>query len=366
MLFIHNDVVESILSMRTCIDVQDKAFQAVKTGEATHRPRIDVFAPSESPEEYYRWGSMDGAFGGYFATRMKSDIMRWQKDDAGRATEDKYCVEPGTYCGLIFLFSTRNGAPLALINDGILQHMRVGAGAGLGVRYLARENAKIVGIIGSGGMAETYLEAFLAVRDIQEVRVYSRSPDNREAFARKMGARFGVEISPVDTPEKAVRGADIVASCTNSMTPTLDPAWIEPGMHVTDVNNKEVSDETFARFDISVRQGSDELPMAPHGQFRKGIGKSPGGYVSGTPLEQQRLPAAPVEAKAERSLIQFVDLADGSAPGRQNDEQITYYYNSGFNGLQFAAVGGAVYEACVEQGLGRSLPLEWFLQDVKN
>ncbi|MFT6581125.1 MAG: ornithine cyclodeaminase/alanine dehydrogenase-like protein (mu-crystallin family) [Alphaproteobacteria bacterium] len=366
MLFIHNDVVESVLTMRTCIDVQDKAFRAVKTGEATHRPRIDVFAPCDDPEGYYRWGSMDGAFGGYFATRMKSDIMSWREDVAGRATEDKHCVEPGTYCGLIFLFSTRNGAPLALINDGILQHMRVGAGAGIGARYLSRENSRTVGLIGSGGMAESYLEAFMAVREIEKVRVYSRSIENREKFASLMSARLGVEIIAVDTPKKAVCGADIVASCTNSMTPTLNPEWIEPGMHVTDVNNKEVSDATFARFDVAVRQGSDDLPMAAHGQFEKGVGKSPGGYVSGTQEEQQRLPRAYAGEKAERSMTLFVDLADGSAAGRENSTDITYYYNSGYNGLQFAAVGGAVYETCLEQGLGRRLPLEWFLQDVKN
>ena len=106
--------------------------------------------------------------------------------------------------------------------------------------------------------------------------------------------------------------------------------------------------------------------MAPHGQFEKGVGKSPGGYVSGTPEEQEGLPRSLGGEKSERSMISFVDLADGSVAGRKNSADITYYYNSGYNGLQFAAVGGAVYETCVEQGLGRSLPLEWFLQDVKN
>lgn len=366
MLFIHNEDVESVLTMRTCINVQDFAFRAVKTGEATHRPRIDMFAPCDLADGYYRWGSMDGAFGGYFATRMKSDVMTWNMDEAGNGTEEKHCVEPGAYCGLIFLFSTGNGAPLALINDGVLQHMRVGAGAGIGVRYLARENAQDVGMIGSGGMAETYLEAFLAVRDIKHVRVFSRAAAKREAFAEQMREKHGIDVVAVDSAEKAVRGADIVASCTNAMTPTINAEWLEPGMHVTDVNNKEISAEAFACFDVAIRQGVDELPMADHGQFVKGIGKSPGAYVSGTPEERRRLPAVTGEKRDVRKMNNFIDLADGSVPGRKTDSQITYYYNSGYNGLQFAAVGGAVYEACKEKGLGRGLPQEWFMQDIKN
>ena len=73
--------------------------------------------------------------------------------------EDKYCMERGRYCGLIFLLSTRNAEPLALMNDGYLQHMRVGACAGLGTKYLARKNSKVLAMIGSGGMARSYAEA---------------------------------------------------------------------------------------------------------------------------------------------------------------------------------------------------------------
>src|SRR6059036_4110546 len=99
---------------------------------------------------------------GVFAIRMKSDIVYWPNGE----TEEKYCVQPGTFCGLVMVFSVRNGEPLALINDGVLQHMRVGGCAGLGAKYLARDDAAVVGMIGSGGMARTYLEAFNEVRRI--------------------------------------------------------------------------------------------------------------------------------------------------------------------------------------------------------
>jgi ornithine cyclodeaminase/alanine dehydrogenase-like protein (mu-crystallin family) len=101
----------------------------------------------------FRWGTMEGASRAFetFAIRMKSDMMQWPDGK----TVEKYCVEPGTYCGLVMVFSTSNGEPLAIINDGIIQHMRVGGCAGLGAKFLSRADSEVVGILGSGGMART-------------------------------------------------------------------------------------------------------------------------------------------------------------------------------------------------------------------
>ena len=111
---------------------------------------------------------------------MLSDMVAWPREDA-RTRENKYAKIPGTFCGLLFLFSSQDATPVAMINDGILQHIRVGGGAGLGVKYLARQNSEIVGMIGSGGMARTYLDAFCQVRNIKKVKVYS--PFSRSAIA---------------------------------------------------------------------------------------------------------------------------------------------------------------------------------------
>ena len=96
------------------------------------------------------------------------------------------------------VFSTNNGEPLAIINDGIIQHMRVGGCAGLGVKYLSREDSRTVGIFGSGGMARTYLLAFNEVRKIRKVKVYSPTKKNRETYAEEMGKKLGIEIIPVE------------------------------------------------------------------------------------------------------------------------------------------------------------------------
>ena len=126
MLIINNELVSQLLTMDDCIRVQEEAFRQLPTGGSIHRPRIDMYVPAERNDGYFRWGTMEGANDGYFAIRMKSDIITWPKDENGNWTEEKYCREPGTYCGVIFLLSTKNAEPLAFINDGVLQHFRVG------------------------------------------------------------------------------------------------------------------------------------------------------------------------------------------------------------------------------------------------
>ena len=155
MIFLTNEHIQQVLDMPTCIQAMEEAYRELNEMHAGYRPRIDFYVPQEP--HYYRWGTMEGASRklGVFAIRMKSDMLAWENKD-GFIVEDKYCIERGTYCGLIFLTSTKNGEPLAIMNDGYLQHMRVGACAGLGTKYLARQNSKVLAMIGSGGMARTY------------------------------------------------------------------------------------------------------------------------------------------------------------------------------------------------------------------
>src|SRR6202161_4121342 len=100
--------------------------------------------------------------------------------------------------------------------------MRVGGVAGIGVKYLAREDAAVVGMLGSGGMARTFLEAFKCVRDVRLCKVYSPNAAHREAFADEMSRRLNIEVRAVDSAREAVRAADILSSCTDSMQPTYD------------------------------------------------------------------------------------------------------------------------------------------------
>ena len=365
MIFIHNDVVAELLTMPECIAAQERAFRELAEGRAVHKPRSDIYAPCERDDGYYRWGTMEGCSGGYLAIRMKSDIVSWPSAPDGSWTEEKYCVKPGSYCGLIMLFSTANGEPLAFINDGVLQHMRVGGGAGLGVKYLARKNAKSVGFLGSGGMARTYLHAFCAVRGIERVKVYSPTKANRERYAQEMRERLNIAVDAVDSPEEAVRGVDIVSTCTDSMAPTLKAEWLEPGQHVTMLGPAEISDDVIARADVKIAQGRSGLSVTGDGIVR-GVGHSPMAWVAGTEEERKRLPRPEPSKGFWADFPDFADLVSGRTEGRTSDSQVTFYHNIGNQGLQFSSTGGLVYEKARAAKKGRQVPTEWFLQDIRD
>lgn len=377
MLLIDNDLVTRVLTMQDCIEVQERAFAGLTSGASIHRPRIDVYAPG--PENgYFRWGTMEGANDGYFAIRMKSDVIHWPQDDDGNWTEEKYCIEPGTYCGLILLVSTRNAEPLAFINDGVLQHMRVGGGAGIGVRHLARQDARVVGLLGSGGMARTFLEAFTCVRAIERCHVYSPTIAHREAFAEEMSDHLGIEVVAVDSAREAVAGCDILSTCTDAMQPVYEADWIEPGMHVTNLGRREMPDAAMSRFDVVIRQGTAGLQMRQTERFQAERGLSPAAFLGGTAEQVARIPAPNPNPGFGGDDPEFTDrgrggdkpdlaaLLAGDAVGRTSDDQVTYYRNVGNQGLQFSAVGQLVYERAREEGLGRSIPLDWFTQDIRD
>ena len=366
MLFIHNDMVEKVLSMKDCIEIQEKAFTALETGNAIHRPRMDIYAPTDRTDGYYRWGTMEGWYDDILAIRMKSDVITWPQMDNGGWTEKKYCIEPGTFCGLIMLFSSKNGEPLSILNDGVLQHMRVGGGAGIGVKHLARQDSTVVGMLGSGGMARTFLEAFCAVRPIETCKVFSPTRENRETYASEMSEKLGINVVPVDSAREAVRSVDILSTATDSMSPTFEPDWLEPGMHVVMLSPGEVSQEAKSRFDIKIRQGIAGLKMLETERIRMEIGMSPIAWIAGTEDEMLRLPHKTPGSGFKGDYPDFCDLIFGRAQGRTSDDQITFYHNMGNQGLQFAAVGGLVYRKVMALGIGRHVPTEWFVQDIRD
>lgn len=367
MLFINNDLVHQFLSMKECIEIQEVAFKGLEDGQAIHRPRIDMYTPAERTDGYYRWGTMEGWYDGIFAIRMKSDIITWPRSRDGKTwTEEKYCVQPGTFCGLVMLFSSRNGEPLAIINDGVLQHMRVGAGAGIGAKHLAKKTASTVGMLGSGGMARTFLEAFCVVRPIKTCKVFSPTRANCEAFAREMSAKLGIEVVAVSSAQEAVEGVDILSTATDSMSPTFEAAWLTPGMHVAMLGPCEVSAEAEERFDVKIRQGIGGLKMPETERIRSEVGMSPIAWIAGSETEMGRLPSKTASSGFGGECPDFCDLVFGRAQGRTSESQITFYHNMGNQGLQFASVGGLIYRKIKESGKALSIDTSLFLQDIRD
>jgi ornithine cyclodeaminase/alanine dehydrogenase-like protein (mu-crystallin family) len=187
-LFLDNDAIMRVLDMRATLEALRIGYRDLDAGDAVYSPRIDLYVPTSTDEGYYQWGSMAGICRSYgvLAVRMKSDVVTWTE---GRA--QKHCIEPGTYSGVLLVYSTENGAPLALLQDGYIQHLRVGAAAAIGADDLARPDASALGLLGSGGMAWAYLEAMALVRPLRTVRVYSPSERHREALAQRPGQPCG-------------------------------------------------------------------------------------------------------------------------------------------------------------------------------
>ena len=258
-LILNNDDVGKVLTMEITMKALEKAYQELFRGEAVCRPRIDIQVPTQDASKIYQWGTMEGgSMSGYFAIRMKSDVI-YEQEYGGARTQEKYCVQPGKFCGLILLVNIHNGEPVALLNDGYLQHMRVGADSGIGVKYMAREDAQVVGMLGSGGMARSHMDAFTLVRKIKRLQVYSPTKEHREQYAKEMAQKFGIEAVALDRPEDVYKGADIVAGCTDSAVPVVIGKWLEEGTHVTCIGGKP-DEDTLKRIDVSLRLGNAPAP----------------------------------------------------------------------------------------------------------
>src|SRR6202521_1244359 len=184
-LILSNDEVEKLLTMPECIEVLEDAYVELSEGRGVNRRRSDCLVPSGRDDAVYSLKSMDGVIPklGIGAVRIDSDIVTSPRQGG------KVRAAPnGRYVGLVLLFSSASGEPLAILPDGVMQSIRVGATNGLGVKYLAREDARSVGILGSGWQAGAQLMAVCAVRGIETIRCFSPNRDHCEAFAGSMSA----------------------------------------------------------------------------------------------------------------------------------------------------------------------------------
>src|SRR3954463_13652265 len=249
-LILSNDDVEKLLPMPECIDALEQAYVELAEGRGVNRTRSDCITPTTQPDAVYGLKSMDGVIPkfGIGAIRINSDIVTFPKK-GNNIRREKVPAANGRWVGLVLLFSTENGAPLAIMPDGVMQRMRVGAANGLGVKYLSRKDAKTVGILGSGWQAGSQLMAACAVRKIETIRCFSPNAEHRDAFAKQMGAHLGVEVIPVAQPEDAIAGADIVMCASNSLDAIFFERWITPGVHLSSIKQPEIEISALKRAD---------------------------------------------------------------------------------------------------------------------
>lgn len=362
MLLLNNDDVKSVLTMKLTMDALEEAYAELFSRKAVCRPHVQIHIPTNDPARSFRWGTMEGgsSVSQYFAIRMKSDVI-YEHEYSGVRTQEKYCVRPGLFCGLILLINVQNGEPLALINDGYLQHMRVGADAGIGVKYIARQDVEVIGMLGSGGMARTFADAIALVRSLKKIQVYSPTQAHREEFTRETSKRLGIDVVPLDHPREVFRGADIIAGCTDSVDPVIPGDWLEKGMHIVNVAGG-LDDQGLRRLDVSLRFGTSPAPMGLP-EFR--VHDESIKYVAMPEKRSEKIKRSH-GVVGENKAVFLEDILSGRAKGRKSPEDITYSARGNLQGVQFFSVAGKVYELAKEKGIGREIPAEWFLQDIRD
>lgn len=359
-LVLDNDDLRPLISPAEFVDGLDHAYRSFAEGSGVCPPRIDVQSGATGQGENYQLGLAVGMAGRYAALRIKSDMV-FQKLVDGLPRKEKYCVTPGTYMGLVLLFDAANGAPRAILHDGLLQKMRVGADSALGVRYMARPDARVLGILGSGGMAQAHVAAIASVRDIARVQIFSPTKSHREAFARDVTDTHGVDAVALDDARAVFAGADIVSSCASAIGPMIPGRELRPGMHVTCIGGT-LDEEANGKIDVALRFGLAPAPAE----------------LPDLQLEAESLTYAEAGAKATHGTarryalvprerqVSLAELLRDPARGRTDPAQITFSERGNIHGIQFAAVAGLLYERAIAAQVGHRLAPELFLQSIRN
>ena len=352
-LLLSNEEVTDLLTMPLCLDAMEQACREVGQGHAANGMRSELLAPTERDDGLYSLLTMSGVIPKFEigAVRINSDILTWPQSATG-LKRVKAPTPDGRYTGLVMLFSTMSGEPLAIFPDGVVQRMRVGAVCGLGAKYLARDDARTVGLIGTGWQAGAQAMAICAVRDIRKITCYSPTYERCRAFADEMSRQLGVEVVAATSARQAMGGADVVMCATNSMQPVMEPDWVEPGMHISSLKRLEIDTAVAARAQVVFTHVQDALSFTLR--------------TTGADL------ARDTDAKKDKqfhelkqsTLPTLADLLLHKAAGRQTARDVTVFLNYAGMGYQFAATGYAVLQQARTRGMGRDLPTDWFTGTV--
>jgi len=240
-------------------------------------------------------------------------------------------VDRPTHQAAIMLFDAANGTPTALMDGTYITAVRTAAAAALAARLLAREDARVLAILGTGVQAEAATRTFAGVRDWSEIRIAGRDAAKAQALAREAGGTAAASF------EEAVRGADVVHAATHSSEPVVLLDWLAPGTHVGSVGFNSAGpevDPAIVRAATLVVESRESAFAAPPSGARELDGLDPG------------------SAHAELG-----ELVDGDRPGRTSAAELTLYKSVGI-AVQDLAAASLVLAAARERGAGLTIELE--------
>ena len=316
MLFLKNTPINQILSMDEMIEAIEDTLKENALGRGFELPRRRIHHPNRMI-----FGLLPGSVNRVMGAYLQTDLDRRIHHET------------------VILYSAETGEPLVLFQDCSINESRTGAAGGLGARYLARADARCVAVLGSAIHAETQLKAVAAVRELENVRVFSPTPENRQRFAKKLGEELKIPVKPASSPQEAVESADIVIAATNSRTPVFDGNWLREGTHVTSIANgdktrirQEIDATTIRRADRIFVTSRETLCVNESDIFR----------------------AVRDRISSWERIHEISDLLLGKVSGRTDPRQITLFKLQG-TGIMDVAIGTRAFEKLKNSDLAQRL-----------
>jgi alanine dehydrogenase len=318
--------VEALIDLDELIDALAEAMADLSAGRASAPDRIAAFVPEHD--------GLMAAMPGYVPSTgvLMTKLVSLYPRNAGTALP--------THQAVIVTCDPDTGRPAALLDGTVITEMRTGAASALSARLLARPDAAVLAILGTGAQARSHARAMCRVRPIREIRVAGRDPARSASLAAVLADELGVATRGAASYAEALDSADIACGTTAEGDPAVQLSWLAPGMHVTSVRavGREIDDATVADALVCVETRRAALAPFPAGTvdllepIRDGV------------IGEEHLHA------------ELGELVAGTRPGRTADEQITLYKSVGV-AVQDAAAASLVLRAAREQGVGTEIPM---------
>ncbi|MFC5746847.1 ornithine cyclodeaminase family protein [Actinomadura rugatobispora] len=318
------DVERLALGDAEILDAVEAGLRAQGRGETVIEPRVHL--------------EPDPAFRGHF------NVLRGYVAPLGVAGVkvvgdyvDNYKLGLPSEMALLNLFDPRTGMPVAILDATAITEMRTGAVTALGARHLARPGSKVLGHIGARGTAYWNVRLLDRIFGFEEIRVHSRRPESRTAFAERLERDLGKPVTVTGDWESCVRGADIVveASRLPEPEPLLKTEWIAPGACVIPYG-------TMSAVELSLTDVMDKIVVDDWGQCRTGRFGALRAHVESGRLTEDTLHA------------ELGEIVAGTRPGREDDAETTLFWHRGLS-LSDIALGAAMLEKAAALGLGQRL-----------
>jgi ornithine cyclodeaminase len=321
--------VEDLLEPAALIDALAAAMADLSAGRASAPPRIAALVPEHD--------GFLGAMPGYVpaAGVLMSKLVSVFAGNAGTARP--------THQAVVVVFDPRSGRPLAFMDGTAITAARTAGGSALSARLLARADASVLAILGTGVQARAHARMMRLVRPIKEIRVAGRDPAKAAALAAELSVDGPATVRGVSSYREAIRGADIVCATTDAVEPVVRREWLDPGTHVTSVGfnpaGRELDDATVADAVICVESRAAALAPFPTGSNDL-LGPIRAGVIT-----------------ADHVQAELGELVAGTRPGRTSSDQITVYKSVGV-AVQDAAAAALVLAAAHRHGTGTRIAFD--------